>query len=62
MRISPGRRCVNGPPEVGYFKISFQIKQQVLRLDVPVDDVLAVTISAQQQQRRSDVVTDQPSR
>jgi len=44
-RRSPRRRRVNGPPEIGDFKIAFCVEEQVLRFNIPVDHFFAVAVS-----------------
>ncbi len=41
---SPGRRCVDGPTEIGDFDIVVVAEQQVLGLDVAVDDLVLVAV------------------
>ena len=43
-RGSPGRRSVHGPAEVCDLDVSLHTHQKILRLDVSVDDLLAVAV------------------
>lgn len=44
-RLAPARRRMHRPPKVCNLQVPIQPQQQVLRLDVPMDDMLRVAVA-----------------